>query len=143
MEGGTADAAGVPAEIFWLALTGLLVIVQLLLAAWSRALAFGIAWAAGPRDSTPGDASVRAQRADRAFRNLMETFPVFAAAAIGVVVAGASSWVTVLGAQIYFVARLAYLPAYVFHVTLLRSVVWAVALTGLLMVLVPLVLAAL
>jgi len=140
---GSVETGAVPAELFWLALTGVLVFVQMLLASSARAMAFGFDWAAGPRDDTPGEVSPRAMRLDRAYRNILETFPIFAVAAIGVVVAGISSPVTVLGAQIYFFGRLAYVPAYVFHVPMLRSLVWIAALAGLGMVIVPLLVAGL
>ena len=123
-------------ELFSLALAGALVIVQMLIAAGPRAMTYGLGWAAGPRDETPRrDVPERAKRADRAYRNLLETFPVFAAAAIGVVVADATTWVSALGAQLYFWARVIYLPAYVYHVPMVRSGVWAVAMLGIVLLL--------
>ena len=45
---------------------------------------------------------------------------------------------TALGAQLYFWARVAYVPAYAIGVPFLRTLVWAAALVGIVMVLVPL-----
>ncbi|GAB5375085.1 MAG: hypothetical protein AcusKO_15470 [Acuticoccus sp.] len=81
---------------------------------------------------------MRGQRCERAFRNMAETFPLFAALAIAVVTAGLTSGTTALGAQLYIAARILYLPAYVFHVPFVRTLVWAVALLGILMVGAPL-----
>jgi uncharacterized MAPEG superfamily protein len=43
-----------------------------------------------------------------------------------------------LGAQLYFWARVAYVPAYASAVPLLRTLVWAVSIVGLVMVLLAL-----
>jgi uncharacterized MAPEG superfamily protein len=40
----------------------------------------------------------------------------------------------VLGAQLYFWARLAYLPIYVIGIPVIRSLVWAVAMVGVVMI---------
>lgn len=124
----------VAVELQVVALAAILFLIQMLLAGGIRFMTFGMGWAAGPRDTTPGAVSVRGQRADRAFRNMAETFPVFAALAIAVVVAGLADGLTELGAKVYIIARVLYLPAYVFHVPMLRSAIWGVALAGILMV---------
>lgn len=69
----------------------------------------------------------------------METFPVFAAAAIGVVVAGVSSAVTETAAAVWVLARVLYVPAYVFHVRHVRPLVWGVALLALVVLLAALI----
>lgn len=124
----------VAVELQMVALAAVLFFIQLLLASGVRFMTHGTQWAAGPRDTAPGTVSVRGQRVDRAFRNMAETFPVFAALAIAVVVAGIADGVTTLGAEIYVVARVLYLPAYVFHLPMLRSTIWGVSLVGILMV---------
>lgn len=127
-----------PIELVTVGLAGVLVIVQLLLAAGPRVRASGTGWALGPRDEAPRPVSLRGQRAERAYRNMLETFPVFAAGAIAVVAADATSAATAAGSQLYFWARVAYVPAYVFHVPLVRPAVWGIALLGILLVLSPL-----
>ena len=49
----------------------------------------------------------------RANANFLETFPFFAAAVLAVVAAGAHTPPTVIAAQLYFWARLLYLPVYI------------------------------
>ncbi len=123
-----------PIELRIVAFAGMLVIAQLLLAGGSRLIAYGVAWGAGTRDETPGDPPVWSARADRACRNMLETFPVFAAVAIAAVVAGVTSDATALGAQIYLAARVLYVPVYIFGIPHIRSIIWAAALAGIFMV---------
>lgn len=130
-----------PIELLCVGLAGIWLIVQILLAAGPRALASGTSWAMGPRDERPAPVSERAQRMDRALANMRETFPVFAAAAIALVVADLTSALTGFGAVLYLIARVAYVPAYVFHVPAVRSLVWTAAMVGIAMVLAPFALA--
>jgi uncharacterized MAPEG superfamily protein len=73
----------------------------------------------------------RGYRAEKALRNFLETFPVFAALALGITLAGKADWWTGLGAALYFWARLAYLPVYIAGVGPVRSAIWSVSLAGL------------
>jgi uncharacterized MAPEG superfamily protein len=120
-----------PTEILMLALASALLVVQILIASGLRASTHGFRWAAGPRDETPAAQTLRAERADRAARNLQETFPVFAALVLGLVVADRTSGTTALAAQVWFWARVAYVPAYILHAGPLRSLVWLVAFAAL------------
>ena len=71
-----------------------------------------------------------AARVDRALRNFLETFPFFAAAVLAVVATQRTDADTALGAQLYFWARLAYVPIYAAGIPYLRTVVWAVGFWG-------------
>ena len=95
----------------------------------------GLGWNVGNRDGQAAPLSGAAARAQRASRNFLETFPFFAAAVLAVVLAQRNSAHTVLGAQIYFWARVAYLPVYIIGIPYVRSLIWAVSFWGLLMVL--------
>lgn len=64
-----------------------------------------------------------------------ETFPFFAAAVLAVVLTQRASPETALGAQVYFWARLAYVPLYAAGVPYARTLVWAASIWGLLQVL--------
>jgi uncharacterized MAPEG superfamily protein len=79
-----------------------------------------------------------AARAERAFRNFLETFPFFAAAVLGVVAAGRTGEATAFGVQLYLWARVLYVPLYLAGVPYVRSLAWAVAMAGLVSVLLPL-----
>lgn len=95
----------------------------------------GLKWNTSNRDGDVQPLVGVAARADRASKNFLETFPLFAAAALGVVLAHAGTPHTALGAELYFWARLAYLPIYIVGIPYLRTAVWAVSLWGLLQVL--------
>lgn len=70
-------------------------------------------------------------RAEKALRNLIETYGVFVALAVATELSGRSDGFTQWGAQLYFWARWAYLPLYLAGVQYVRSLVWSVAATGL------------
>ncbi len=79
----------------------------------------------------PGDAvPERGFRAEKALRNFVETFPVFAAMALGVALAGKADWWTGLGAALYFWGRVAYLPAYIAGYGPVRSTFWSISMIG-------------
>jgi uncharacterized MAPEG superfamily protein len=90
----------------------------------------GLKWNASNRDGEAKVLTGAAARADRASRNFLETFPFFAAAALAVVVLGKNTSDTVFGSELYFWARLAYLPVYIIGIPYLRTAVWAAATAG-------------
>lgn len=110
-------------------------IVYVLVAAgfgtWQR----GLLWNAGNRDGTPQPLNKYAARADRARHNFLETFAFFAAATLAVVAMHKTGAQTALGAQVYFWARLAYLPVYVIGIPYLRTAIWIAGLWGILQML--------
>lgn len=127
-----------PTEIQMLAWAVALGIAQLFLAAAAMTHQRGLKWNASARDGEPPPLTGIAARLDRALRNFLETFPFFAAIALALVAMGRNDEATALGAQAYLWARVAYVPLYAFGVPYLRSLVWAVALWGILRMLWPL-----
>ena len=77
-------------------------------------------------------------RVERAFANYMQTFPFFAAAVLVADAADRHGWLTVLGAHLYFWARLAYVPLYAFGVTVARTAAFVIATAGIVMILLAL-----
>lgn len=124
-------------ELLCVGLGGILVIIYILAAALPR-LFKAPQWAAGNRDAAAPDTGVAGQRADRAVRNILETYPVFAASALAVVVAGGSSGLSEAGAIIYVVARALYLPAYILPLGPIRSLIWGASMAGIALVLIAL-----
>lgn len=124
-----------PIEIQVLAWSILLALAQLFLAAALMTRQRGLKWNASARDGEPPPLTGVAARADRALRNLLETFPLFAGAVLAVVATGSGDAATAVGAQLWFWARVIYLPLYLAGIPYVRSLVWAAALCGLLMVL--------
>ena len=64
----------------------------------------------------------------------LETFSFFAAAVLAVALAHQSDASSLLGAQTYVWARVAYLPIYLAGIPYLRTLVWAASLWGMLQV---------
>ena len=129
----------VPAELLVLAGSVLLVVAQIVLAAQLGNRQYGLRWAASARDGAVEPPGVLLGRARRALANTMETWPLFAASVLAVGLAHRFDLWSLIGAHLYLWARVAYLLLYVAGVPLIRSLVWNVALFGILMVLAQLV----
>ncbi|MEM8812880.1 MAG: MAPEG family protein [Pseudomonadota bacterium] len=82
--------------------------------------------ALGPRD-TPVELGIYGKRAERALHNMIEGMLVFLPLAL----LGQSIEAAVFGAQIFVLARLAYVPAYLSGVPVLRSAIWVIGIAGL------------
>jgi uncharacterized MAPEG superfamily protein len=83
----------------------------------------------GNRDNLP-DATPLGGRAVRAAGNTQENFILFVALALTAHAAGVDEQAT-FGAQVFFWARLVYLPVYWAGITYVRSLVWGVGTVGL------------
>ncbi len=73
-------------------------------------------------------------RAHRAHRNMLESLVIFAILVLVAHAAGREDATTALGAQIFLWARLAFAVIYIAGIPYLRTVAWAVALTGLMLI---------
>jgi uncharacterized MAPEG superfamily protein len=109
-------------------------IIQLLVAVLAALAVRGLPWAAGPRDEPGAPLGKFGGRLDRVYRNFMETFAFFAAAVLLAHALDKSTANSVLGAQIYIWARILYIPAYVFGIPFLRTLIWGASLVGIIMV---------
>jgi uncharacterized MAPEG superfamily protein len=76
-------------------------------------------------------------RAERAAANTIEALLLFTPIVLVANAAGMPPE-TLLGAQIFFWARVAYLPIYLAGITYVRSLVWAVGVVGLAMMVIAL-----
>ena len=68
----------------------------------------------------------------------METFPIFAALALALVITGRDGGLGALGAQVWIVMRILYVPLYLIQIPFARSVVWFVSIFALVAMLVRL-----
>jgi uncharacterized MAPEG superfamily protein len=125
----------VPAELKLLGVAVIIGLVQLLWATLAAARGRDRRWLLGPRDE-PRPLTSTAGRLDRAFRNFMETFPLFAAAVLAADLLGKLGLQTLWGAGLYTAARAIYAPVYAAGVPGLRSAVWAAGTFGLVLVVV-------
>jgi len=122
-------------ELKWLTWSIVLGLVYVLVAATLATQQRGLKWNAGNRDGDTRPLTGAAARAARANFNFLETFPFFAAAVLAVVLTKTNTPHTALGAELYFWARVAYLPIYIVGIPYLRTLVWVVSFWGLLQVL--------
>ncbi len=122
-------------EITMLWASTLLGLVYLLAAVVPSVLSRGMPWAMGPRDGEWPAVGTTAARLDRAWKNFLETFPLFAAAILIEAQVPQDSEVAALGAQLYFWGRVAFLPIYAVGLPFVRTVAWTVSLAGIVMVL--------
>ena len=126
-----------PIELKLLAWSVVLGLVQVVLSGVASSAQNGLSYNMGARDEEKPLTGIPG-RVSRALRNFSETFPLFAAAVLLAAVAGRLNATTAWGAQLYFWARLVYVPLYVLGVPAVRSVAWGVAVVGIVLVLVGL-----
>jgi uncharacterized MAPEG superfamily protein len=127
-----------PTELSLLVWSIILCLVQMVIAAGTLHTQVGLPVLAGNRENMP-EATGIAGRAQRAHRNMLENLPLFAALALIVQVTGHTSPMTVLGAQLFFWARLAYAIIYLVGIPWLRTASWAVSMVGLVLLVIALV----
>ncbi|WP_426177439.1 MAPEG family protein [Massilia sp. TWR1-2-2] len=121
-------------ELTILGWTLVLAMVQIALAGTFRTIETGLWFNASARDDGGPPVGKIAGRLQRAQANLFETLPLFAAAVLIAHVAGRHSADTVLGCQMFLAARVLYVPLYAAGVPVVRTLVWAVSIVGLVMV---------
>ena len=122
-------------ELQMLAASAALGLVQLVLVALVSVAARGMSWALGPRDIAGAPLGTTGARLDRAFKNFLETFPIFAVAVLLAILLNRHTAMTMLGAQLYFWARVAFVPVYALGIPVLRTLLWGVAFVGIVLVL--------
>jgi uncharacterized MAPEG superfamily protein len=114
-------------------------LVHLSAASFSFKAQVGNAYTVGARDEEVRRVGI-AGRLDRAQRNFLETFPIFAAAVLMLEVAGRTGWwVGEAGAALYLAGRVLFLPLYAAGVPWLRTLSWNAATAGLAMAMVAVV----
>ena len=110
-------------------LSFLLVLIQItipvLISLFSKNIKLSYLFSSRDEDS---DTSIYEDRANRALKNLFETFPIF----IGLVLLSITKDVDNSSlAFFWLIARVIYVPIYILGVDYLRTGVWAVSLTSL------------
>jgi uncharacterized MAPEG superfamily protein len=118
-------------EFTMLGATIVLALVNIMWAGNVRTKQYGIEWNMGARDAAMPPLDPLAGRLLRAQANLYETLPLFIAALLGAAMLNRLGWKTEVGASLYFVGRLIYLPLYAAGVPRIRTLIWGVALIGL------------
>lgn len=127
------DLGSTEMTMLWLSIV--LGLLQIAASATMGTSARGMPWALGPRDEPGAPVGKAGGRVERAWRNFIETFPIFAAAVLMSAVLNKHSSMSALGAQLYFWARLVYVPVYIAGVPIVRTLVWAASIVGIVLVL--------
>ena len=125
-------------ELMLLVWATLLTVVQAVVAVQGAMMQVGLPALAGNREGMP-EITGWGGRAARAHRNMIENLVLFAALVLVAVAAGKTNDMTLLGAQIFFWARLAYALVYIAGIAWLRTGVWAVSVVGLAMIFLQLI----
>jgi len=120
-------------ELMWLAWAVALTFAQMLIAVSGATLQVGLPKLAGNREGL-GPCAGWAGRAQRAHHNMLENLVLFAALVLIAVAAGKTNSTTLLGAQLFFWARLAYAGVYLAGIAWLRTLVWLASVVGLLLI---------
>jgi len=128
------------------------VTVELQMLVWATALLFvliviqaaagvhaqGLVPMMNARDDLPAPKTFQA-RMKRVVDNHREGLTLFAPLALAGAVAGASTPLTALGAQLFFYSRVAHAILYIIGAPFVRPLAWAVGITGTIMMFLPLV----
>lgn len=121
-------------ELTMLLWTVILFMVQLLAQVAAEGMEHGLGYLLSARDDWKNPTGV-ASRIERAYFNLLETMPAFAALVLIALFTGKANEMTALGAQMYFWGRVVYFPVYITGIPVVRTLVWAVSTAGLLLIL--------
>ena len=127
-----------PIELRIAAFGALLLFVHIFAAIRAKTAQYGRKWNISPRDEPQAPPNAMVGRLDRAQANFAETFPIAIVALLGGVLADRTSQWTAIGAWLWLGARLAYLPAYAFGITGVRTLLYTLSIAGLAMVIWPL-----
>ena len=126
-------------EMWSLVWGGLLLFILIVLSANANVSAMGMGWGIGNRDQAATTTGWGA-RARRAYLNHLENLLIYACFAIPLTMAAASSSLSVLGAEIFIVARVLYAIVYVAGITMagIRTILWFAGVVGSAMVFIAL-----
>src|SRR5215472_13971529 len=111
-------------------------LVQVTLAVLFSAASGRVSWALGSRDEPGPPLGKLAGRLERAWQNYLQTFPMFAAVVLLANALNRHDHMMTLGADLYFYARVAYVPVYALGISGLRTLVWSVSVVGIVLILV-------
>jgi uncharacterized MAPEG superfamily protein len=124
-------------ELTLLAWSVVLAIVHMLATVQALVMQRGLMTAFGNRENLP-ELTGWGGRAARANINMAQNLVLFAAVVLAAVAAGTTNSMTLLGAQIFFWARVAYAVCYLGGFMYLRTAAWLVSIIGVAMILIQL-----
>lgn len=125
-------------ELTLLLWSTLLNFVLILIPANEAVIRNGLKVQTGARDDLP-EPSLFNKRATRLYKNMIENMMLFVPLVLAANAAGVSNESTVLGAQLFFYARIAHAVIYLTGMPAVRPVAWGVAVFGMGMIAVQLI----
>jgi len=125
-------------EMTLLLWTVLLAFMQMLVAVTGATMQVGLPLLAGNREGL-APCTGWAGRAARAHHNMLESLVLFAALVLIAAIAGKTNAMTLLGAQLFFWARLVYVVVYLAGIPWARTAVWFASVIGLALIFLQLV----
>jgi len=114
-----------PIEVAILGWAGLVLVVQFVAMAITVNAQLGTAYSGGPRDERREPTGIPG-RLHRAMHNMFEALIFFTLAVVVVTLGEAATPATALAAKVFLGARIAYVPAYVSGIPMLRSMIWMI-----------------
>jgi uncharacterized MAPEG superfamily protein len=87
------------------------------------------------RDKPAAASSLLFGRSTRALANYVENLAPFVAVALALIATQRTGGAGAIGATIWILARIVYLPVYVFGIIYVRTIVWGISIVGLVMML--------
>jgi uncharacterized MAPEG superfamily protein len=125
-------------ELTYLVWSSALTFLQVLIAVGAATLQVGLPTLAGNREGLP-ELTGWAGRAQRAHRNMLESLVLFAVFVLVAHVAGIHNGMTLLGAELFFWARVVHAIVYVMGIPWLRTAAWGVSVAGLVLIFLQLI----
>ena len=121
-------------DLTYLVWSAILTVVMMLIAVAGATQQVGLPTLVGDRQGMP-EITGWAGRAMRAHRNMLENLVLLAILVLVANVARKSNATTILGAQIFFWARVVHAGLYIGGIAWARTAAWGVSMIGLLMIL--------
>ncbi len=122
-------------ELTCLELSVVLWVVHVLVQAGAGNAELPLGYLFTSRDKPAAASGMLFGRATRALANYVENFTPFVAVALALIVTQRTGGSGALGATVWILARVVYIPIYLFGVVYARTAVWAISIVGLLMML--------
>lgn len=124
-------------ELTMLMWASILYIVQIAIGALAADMQNGLAWGLGNREEIPA-VEGWGGRAQRAYKNMAENLLPFACLVLIAHSLGRTGELSVLGAEVFLLSRLAYAVIYIAGIKVLRTLAYFGGLAGMVMIIVQL-----
>jgi len=124
-------------ELTMLMWAAILYVVQIGIAALAADIQNGVAWGLGNREVIPA-VEGWGGRAQRAYKNMAESLLPFACLVLIAHSLGRTGDLSVLGAEVFLISRLAHAVCYIAGITILRSLAYFGGIAGMVLIIVQL-----